>query len=105
MVRDPYARWCGRGGTARCPPIPIFHPSRPFAVGVAKGNFGSEGLLSERGSHKARGGSECRSVHQAALDDSACIVIGTAVADLEHHDLLDPGGGAEFDGVTLMRFG
>src|SRR6516225_472662 len=22
-VRDPYARWCGRGGTARCPPIPI----------------------------------------------------------------------------------
>src|SRR5277367_5760478 len=20
---DPYARWCGRGGTARCPPIPI----------------------------------------------------------------------------------
>jgi len=23
-VRDPYARWCGRGGTARCPPIPIF---------------------------------------------------------------------------------
>ena len=23
MVRDPYARWCGRAGTARCPPIPI----------------------------------------------------------------------------------
>ena len=22
-VRDPYARWCGRGGTARCPPIPM----------------------------------------------------------------------------------
>src|SRR6516225_10847206 len=21
-VRDPYARWCGRGGTARCPPYP-----------------------------------------------------------------------------------
>jgi len=20
---DPYARWCGRGGVARCPPIPI----------------------------------------------------------------------------------
>src|SRR6266852_6396934 len=20
---DPYARWCGRGGAARCPPIPI----------------------------------------------------------------------------------
>jgi hypothetical protein len=23
QVRDPYARWWGRGGTARCPPIPI----------------------------------------------------------------------------------
>src|SRR5262245_55708804 len=22
-VRDPYARWCGRGGAARRPPIPI----------------------------------------------------------------------------------
>src|SRR5215472_13631281 len=27
-VRDPYARWCGRGGTARCPPIPIRGESR-----------------------------------------------------------------------------
>src|SRR5271168_5053440 len=23
---DPYARWCGRGGIARCPPIPISCP-------------------------------------------------------------------------------
>jgi RNA-directed DNA polymerase len=23
VVRDPYARWCGRGGAVRCPPIPI----------------------------------------------------------------------------------
>ena len=23
VVRDPYARWCGRGGTVRCSPIPI----------------------------------------------------------------------------------
>ena len=29
-VRDPYARWCGRGGTARCPPIPIIGASRPL---------------------------------------------------------------------------
>src|SRR6516164_5657851 len=25
---DPYARWCGRGGAARLPPIPIFGPTR-----------------------------------------------------------------------------
>ena len=24
MVRDPYARWCGRAGAARLPPIPMF---------------------------------------------------------------------------------
>src|SRR5262249_8886858 len=23
---DPYARWCGRGGAARRPPIPIYDP-------------------------------------------------------------------------------
>ena len=27
-VRDPYARWCGRGGAARRPPIPISDPQR-----------------------------------------------------------------------------
>jgi hypothetical protein len=27
---DPYVRWCGRGGAARLPPIPIFGPSRRF---------------------------------------------------------------------------
>ena len=26
VVRDPYARWCGRGGAARRPPIPINDP-------------------------------------------------------------------------------
>ena len=25
VVRDPYARWCGRDGTVRCPLIPINH--------------------------------------------------------------------------------
>ena len=25
VVRDPYARWCGRGGAVRRPPIPIHH--------------------------------------------------------------------------------
>src|SRR5262249_61794398 len=25
-VRDPYARWCGRGGVVRRPPIPINDP-------------------------------------------------------------------------------
>jgi len=33
-VRDPYARWCGRGGTARCPPIPI---SQGLANGASQG--------------------------------------------------------------------
>jgi len=28
---DPYARWCGRGGAVRCPPIPIFAGKRSFA--------------------------------------------------------------------------
>ena len=27
---DPYARWWGRGGIARCPPIPIIGASRPL---------------------------------------------------------------------------
>src|SRR6478609_8688167 len=30
---DPYARRWGRGGTARCPPIPIHAPFRPLPVG------------------------------------------------------------------------
>jgi len=25
---DPYARWCGRGGAVRRPPIPIIEPHR-----------------------------------------------------------------------------
>src|SRR3974377_182042 len=29
---DPYARWCGRGGAARLPPIPILGPTRHFAA-------------------------------------------------------------------------
>ena len=31
---DPYARWCGRGGTARGPPIPIFGASSSFERAV-----------------------------------------------------------------------
>ena len=30
---DPYARWCGRGGAARLPPIPIFDPLLPWRDG------------------------------------------------------------------------
>jgi hypothetical protein len=29
---DPYARWCGRGGIARCPPIPIDPACAPGAL-------------------------------------------------------------------------
>src|SRR6516225_6521338 len=35
-VRDPYARWCGRGGAARCPPIPIFGASSSLPNAPAK---------------------------------------------------------------------
>ena len=39
-VRDPYARWCGRGGTARCPPIPIIDPNPTFGTrGSASGKL------------------------------------------------------------------
>ena len=34
---DPYARWCGRGGAARRPPIPIFGALRPMADDAAYG--------------------------------------------------------------------
>src|SRR5277367_6934037 len=34
---DPYARWCGRGGTARCPPIPISTIKLPIRLtGIAR---------------------------------------------------------------------
>jgi hypothetical protein len=43
VVRDPYARWCGRGGAARRPPIPIndWSPSSECARKVTNG-FRSE---------------------------------------------------------------
>ena len=48
----------------------------------------------------ARG--ECR--HRAlGSDASARLAIGGAVADFEYLDRLDPGGGAELDGVALAR--
>ena len=40
---DPYARWWGRGGTARGPPIPIHDPTRTFGDTLAaprEGPFG-----------------------------------------------------------------
>jgi hypothetical protein len=32
VVRDPYARWCGRGGVARRPPIPILGGKRTLRI-------------------------------------------------------------------------
>ena len=40
VVRDPYARWCGRGGTARCPPIPIVAPLPSFTAANPIGSPG-----------------------------------------------------------------
>jgi hypothetical protein len=37
VVRDPYARWCGRGGAARCPPIPIIGALQPMGYDAAYG--------------------------------------------------------------------
>ena len=34
-VRDPYARWCGRGGAARRPPIPIIDPLQTSLSGLS----------------------------------------------------------------------
>ena len=48
-VRDPYARWCGRGGTARCPPIPI---------------YGAQGSLNARVAPRS-GRRSCRTVETA----------------------------------------
>ena len=39
---DPYARWCGRGGVARRPPIPISGPSRHIAPPHELGRYRSK---------------------------------------------------------------
>jgi hypothetical protein len=65
-VRDPYARWCGRGGTARCPPIPIIDPFPTFgpvfctaspleitAASAATGDFAAGGLPGVAHSHSS----------------------------------------------------
>jgi len=39
-VRDPYARWCGRGGAVRRPPIPINGTNSPYmSTEVCVGTF------------------------------------------------------------------
>src|SRR5262249_42768020 len=35
----PVARWCGRGGTVRCPPIPIFGADQPYLAIDECGRF------------------------------------------------------------------
>jgi hypothetical protein len=50
---DPYARWCGRGGVARCPPIPIdrccARRRRTTQVGAEKRATGRTEKHSKRG--------------------------------------------------------
>jgi hypothetical protein len=42
---DPYARWWGRGGIARCPPIPIIDPNRAFMTAPVEGRVGREAAV------------------------------------------------------------
>ena len=54
MVRDPYARWCGRGGTVRCPPIPINAPYADVgirAVHLIRKGVALAGGLNPQGAH------------------------------------------------------
>lgn len=46
VVRDPYARWCGRGGVARRPPIPI-NPKSPSQIGELNGPAADPQRLSD----------------------------------------------------------
>ena len=39
---DPYARWWGRGGIARCPPIPIFDPKATFMTSAREWSRGGK---------------------------------------------------------------
>src|SRR5690349_4281148 len=47
---DPYARWCGRGGTARCPPIPIglFRHEHGATISRRSGCFRGTFLMRQR---------------------------------------------------------
>src|SRR5262249_5335835 len=64
----------------------------------------SEATPLEAGSHTGEGARNARH-SQSCARCSAHIAIGVAVADFEYLDLLDPTGGAELDGVALIRFG
>src|SRR4029077_17991824 len=43
---DPYARWWGRGGTARCPPIPIIGAELPVLQASRSGKCPQQSFLS-----------------------------------------------------------
>src|SRR5262249_36787511 len=54
---DPYARWCGRGGAARCPPVPIkarlSHGFLPISVSDTTGRVQSS-CRSSANSHQEK---------------------------------------------------
>ena len=70
---DPYARWWGRGGIARCPPIPIQLPRRsPTAIspiaasGAARANVRNSGMaggVPAKGNDLGECAAFCRDIH------------------------------------------
>jgi hypothetical protein len=56
---DPYARWCGRGGAARLPPIPITGTFRTWWLRLAVSTHRCKADLAESTDRRGMGGTAC----------------------------------------------